>query len=194
MTTTTDPHDPTAMALPVIGDLVRLTDGTEGRVMARSNVRTTAWRVQNGDPFTGTGWSRWVELHEIAGYPEAEQELDEHRVKDALAALTPGPEILTAEEAAEAVSRMSCTCKTVNVGGCLGGCTDDRVADPQCPVHGDENQAPPELPADDIVASVLNAAIDWHAATQAGGSFLDHAAAADALHAAVRAYLPLVGE
>jgi hypothetical protein len=66
-----DPDDPTSMALPVIGDRVRLTDGDEGTVVARSQARPLSWRVQDGDPEHGVGWSRWVELHEIAGYPEA---------------------------------------------------------------------------------------------------------------------------
>lgn len=31
---------------------------------------------------------------------------------------------------------LGCPCKTVNVGGCLAGCTDERVIDPACPEHG----------------------------------------------------------
>jgi hypothetical protein len=169
MTTTTDPNDPTAMALPVIGDLVRLTDGTEGRVMARSNVRTTAWRVQNGDPFTGMGWSRWVELHEIAGYPEAEAEL-------------------AAAPCARCGGRNGRHGLVHTRHGNGGGHNEP------CPNTPTPAELPSELPAADVVAGVLNAAVNWHAATQAGGSFLGHAAAPDALHAAVRAYLPLVGE
>lgn len=53
------------------------------------------------------------------------------------------------------------------------------------PEHDDPNHA---------VARVLNAAMNWENAARTAPASIEHMAAADALHAAVRAYLPLVAK
>ncbi len=124
MITTTDPDDWNAPALPVLGDELRLTDGTTARVLQRydetlSRVMTgqdRAWQV------TGPTGARVITLDQVAGYM-------------------------------------------------VDGATD----------------------VDHAAALVLNAALDWERACERG--FMnEHMAAADALHKAIRAYMPLVAE
>ena len=50
--------------------------------------------------------------------------------------------LVAADEQAAEPKPSECTCKTV-VGGCLAGCTDERVIDPTCPA----NHAPDQTPA-----------------------------------------------
>jgi hypothetical protein len=57
--------------------------------------------------------------------------------------------------------------------------------------------APVEIPGTDtdhVVARVLNAAINWENATQNATSLATMIEAGDALHAAIRAYMPLVAK
>jgi hypothetical protein len=182
-----DPDDPTTMALPVIGDRVQLTDGDEGTVVARSQARPLSWRVQDGDPEHGVGWSRWVELHEIAGYPD-----DVAWVRVQFQP-PPAPQEVCPRCAGTNGRHGMVHQRYGNGWGRNTHCPNTPV-EPGITTRPDPapDQAPAELPADELVAGVLNAAMDWHAATQAG-SFLDHCLASDALHAAVRAYLPVVG-
>lgn len=63
---TVDPDDPTAMALPVIGDTVVLHDGTTAEVVRRQDPQT--WRVRPKSFVSGG--TIVVTLAEIAGYPE----------------------------------------------------------------------------------------------------------------------------
>jgi len=60
---TVDPDDPTAMALPVLGDVVRLADGHEATVLARPYYDVY-------DVRDDTGRLRKVHVSEIVGYPE----------------------------------------------------------------------------------------------------------------------------
>ncbi|GAB3166758.1 hypothetical protein GCM10027059_26220 [Myceligenerans halotolerans] len=72
-----DPDDPTAMAVPVIGDRVLLHDGTQAIVDSRHRYQDgdgwdRRWKV---NPVDGSA-PRQVTLDEIAGYPEGDTNRD----------------------------------------------------------------------------------------------------------------------
>lgn len=254
-----DPDDPTSMALPVLHDIVRLSDGQEAEVVGRNfgEERGSYYAVRDD-----SGQVRKVNVSEIVGYPEHDQPLaveagatlpngrrpfhvgDTVRVTASglgsndgvVYEIIPDPNsgfwmyvqtaphqdesgntvsttfarlmedhtprygykvelIEAAPEDAELVPTADLPCEHTTAhhgiaGTELTGCDGCGATWPSDAVS---DQAPAELPADELVAGVLNAAMDWHAATQAG-SFLDHCLASDALHDAVRAYLPLVGK
>jgi hypothetical protein len=182
-----NPDDPTSMALPVLGDTVRLSDGTTATVLRRRYDSSEAPSIAGKWQVSGPTGARVVGLDQIVGYPDdvawVRGQFDQ----------APAPQEVCPRCAGTNGRHGMVHQRYGNGWGRNKPCPNTPV-EPDIATMPDPapDQAPAELPADDLVAGVLNAAMDWHAATQAG-SFLDHCLASDALHAAVRAYLPVVG-
>jgi hypothetical protein len=179
MTTTTITGPDDEAALPTVGDTLRLTDGTTARVLGAYDATLSrvligqdhAWQV------TGPTGARVIGLTDI---------------------VAPQPGARCSECAG-----LNGAHGYVHVrheqggGGWNRPCS--RIVTPE-PATDDEQTAgatrvPVEIPGTDpdhVVARVLNAAINWENATQNATSLATMIEAGDALHAAVRAYIPLV--